>query len=91
MMESAEDLLLEMNWVASEMEKPQKRQQRQLEFVLSEPEQEVYNLLNGKNGLTIDALSSSTEMNSSVLAATLLEMEMNSILIALPGKRYKLL
>ena len=90
MIESADDLLMEMNWVQKEQNGKSKKQQRQLALTLNEEEQKIYNALNEKSELAIDELASHTEMNASSLASTLLEMEMNSILVSLPGKRYKL-
>jgi len=90
MMESAEDLLREMNWAEKEQTTKSKKQLRQLALTLNDEEQKLYNLLNEKVELAIDELADATNMNVSSLAATLLEMEMNSIIVSLPGKRYKL-
>ena len=54
-------------------------------------QKKIYNLLNEKTELAIDELADATQMNVSSLAATLLEMEMNNILVSLPGKRFKLI
>lgn len=90
MIEGADDLMKEMNWVSGEAQTKGKKAQRQLSLNLSEEEQVVYNLLHAKNELAIDELADSTAMNVSSLAATLLEMEMNNLIVSLPGKRYKL-
>ena len=91
MLEGAEDLLVEMNWKLEVKDAKSKKQQRQLALNLSENEQIIYNLLNEKSELAIDEIVSETGMNNSILAGTLLEMEMSNILISLPGKRYKLI
>ena len=44
-----------------------------------------------KGDVEIDKLAHESGMSSSSLAASLLEMEMNGIIVSLPGKRYKLL
>jgi len=90
MIESADDLLKEMNWGLAEQTNKNKKPQRQLLLSLSPEEQKIYALLNEKAELAIDELVDLTQMNVSSLAATLLEMEMNSILVSLPGKRFKL-
>lgn len=90
LIESADDLLREMNWVQQAQPTKDKRQQRQLLLTLSDEEQKIYNLLNEQTELAIDEIADAIDMNVSSLAATLLEMEMNSILVSLPGKRYKL-
>ena len=90
LIEDADDLLREMNWQNKEEGKKSKPQQRQLALTLNDNEQIIYNLINEKVELAIDELAAGTQMNVSSLAATLLEMEMNSIIVSLPGKRYKL-
>lgn len=90
MIDSAEDVLKEMNWINNESGGGGKVKQRQLALNLSETEQAIYNLLNDKTEMAIDEIADATQMNSGTLAATLLEMEMNSLLVSLPGKRYKL-
>ncbi len=91
MIEGADDLLREMNWVNKEQNTKGKKQQKQLLLTLADEEQKIYNLLNEKTELAIDELADATQMNVSSLAATLLEMEMNNILVSLPGKRFKLI
>ena len=90
MIESADDLLKDMNWMNKEQSAKNKKQQRQLLLTLTDDEQKIYNLLNEKTELAIDELADAVNMNVSSLAGTLLEMEMNSILVSLPGKRFRL-
>ncbi len=90
LIEDAEDLLREMNWQKQEEGKRAKPKQRQLALTLTGEEQKIYDLINEKTELAIDELADRSQINVSSLAATLLEMEMNSIIISLPGKRYKL-
>jgi DNA processing protein len=91
MIEGADDLLFEMNWEHEQRNGKASKPKRQLALNLSEQEQKIYNLLNEKSEMEIDELSDRTGVHSSILAATLLEMEMNNIILALPGKRYKLI
>ncbi|MBK7148587.1 MAG: DNA-protecting protein DprA [Bacteroidetes bacterium] len=92
MIENAADLLREMNWDLPEgkSKKVKSAQQRTLAIHLSESEQLVYNLLNEQGEKHIDELSDRTGLSTGVLAATLLEMEMNNLILSLPGKMYKL-
>ncbi len=90
MIEGADDLLKEMNWTSGEQSSKAKKAPRQLSLNLTEEERTVYTLLNTKTELAIDELADSTNLNISALAATLLEMEMNNLIVSLPGKRYKL-
>ena len=91
MIEGADDLLREMNWESKQQNTKSKKQQRELALTLTNEEQKIYKLLNEKTELAIDELADATQMNVSSLAATLLEMEMNNILVSLPGKRFKLI
>jgi DNA processing protein len=89
--ENAHDLLEAMHWTKQDDGAKTKTRQRQLAFALNDDEQKIYNLLNETPGIEIDKLVHITAMNSSSLAGILLEMEMNGIIVSLPGKRYKLI
>lgn len=88
LIENGEDLLTFMQW-NDNAGKKQTRRQPQLALNLSPEEQKVYNLLNAGE-MEIDRLSVESAISPSTLASILLEMEMNNLVISLPGKRYKL-
>ncbi len=90
MIESAADLLREMNWDLPLSAAKKIKPQRTLAIDLPASEQLVYNLLNEQGEKHIDEISERTGLSAGVLAATLLEMEMNGLLVSLPGKMYKL-
>jgi DNA processing protein len=87
LIENADDLVQAMNWDTKQA-KP--KQQTQLALNLSEDETKVYKILSDKPEVEIDELTNVSGLSSSSLAATLLEMEMNGLVLSLPGKRYKL-
>jgi len=89
MIENANDLLEAMNWKIDPNKKP--KPQRQLFITLSDNENVIHQLLSEKEEMEIDELAYKSNFSSGALAGILLEMEMNGILVALPGKRYKLL
>jgi DNA processing protein len=60
-------------------------------LILSDKEQLVYSILQQHTELEIDRLVLETKLDAGSMAAILLEMEMNEIVLSLPGKRYKLL
>ena len=91
LIENAHDFLEAMHWSKAGDAAKSQKQQRQLTFALTEDEQKIYTLLSEKPELEIDKLVALSAMNSSALAGTLLEMEMNGIIVSLPGKRYKLI
>jgi DNA processing protein len=88
LIESGKDLLDAMLWNEGEL-KPKK--QKQLSLILSDKEQLVYSILQQHTELEIDRLVLETKLDAGSMAAILLEMEMNEIVLSLPGKRYKLL
>jgi DNA processing protein len=90
LIENANDLLEAMRWTNVEGNKASKPA-RQLALNLNEDEKPIYALLTAKDEIEIDKLVLETGLNTSKLAATLLEMEMNGIIVSLPGKRYKLI
>jgi DNA processing protein len=82
----ADDLLEMMNWKDSK----QKVVQKQLFLNLSVDEQKVVDLLQTRDSVHADELYHHTGLHSSMLAATLLQLEMQGIVKALPGKYYRM-
>lgn len=87
MITCADDLLELMNWKEAGKKKPM---QKQLFINLSPSERVVYDVLGGKDMVHADELLHVCNMNSSQLASTLLMMEMQGLVKALPGKFYRL-
>lgn len=88
MVESGEDVITAMQWDLNTGKK--KPKQTQLALNLTADEQKIYNILSGQESVEIDRLATETDINPSILAAVLLEMEMNNIVTSLPGKRYRI-
>ena len=85
----AEDLLYLMNW---EKQK-EKNQNKQLPLItpdMSKDEQKVHHFLSESEQATVDEIALHCDWPQSKLAIILLEMEMNNIIISLPGKVYKI-
>lgn len=87
MIENAADMLQAMNWQADGSKHKIKAQ---LALSLSPAEQKIYHLLSAGEDLEIDRIVTLSELHSGEIAATLLEMEMNGVVVSLPGKRYRL-
>lgn len=91
LVENGKDVLDAMLWDTEEQKGGKKRAgQQKITVPLSKDEQKVYQLLQAHNEIEIDRIAVLCEMNPSKLAGILLEMEMNEVLVSLPGKRYKL-
>jgi len=88
----AQDLIDILNWNQSEKNQPKenKNTQAQLFVELNDKEKEVYTILQEKEKLSIDDLMVQLSMPISVLNTSLLQLEMNGIVVSLPGKMYKL-
>lgn len=87
MITCADDLLELMNWKEAGKKKPV---QKQLFINLSPEEKTVYDVLGSKDMVHADELLHVCNMTSSQLASTLLMMEMQGLVKALPGKFYRL-
>lgn len=84
----ADDLIYLMGW---ETPKP-KQDAVQLPLLtnhFSKDEQRVYHFLQEKEQATIDEMALYLDWPTSKLAMVLLEMEMNGVILSLPGKVYK--
>ena len=86
MITCADDLLELMNWGKAKKSKPM---QKELFLELSPDEQKIITLLQQKDALHADEIFHSIGMNSSQLAAILLQMEMQGLIKSLPGKLYR--
>jgi DNA processing protein len=82
-----QDLIEMMNW---DQEKKPKAVQKQLFLNFSADEQKVVNLLSGRDNVHADELFHHTGLPNSMLAATLLQLEMQGVIKALPGKYYRM-
>jgi DNA processing protein len=87
MITKADDLLDLMNWNTN---KKQKTVQKQLFLNLSPEEQKIIDTLQTKDSVHSDELYHHTGLNSSQLASTLLQLEMQGLVKALPGKYYRI-
>jgi DNA processing protein len=88
MITKARELVELMNWDATSRKKPV---QRQLFINLSPEEEKIYQILQAKEQLHTDELQFETGLPVSMLAATLLQMEMQGLIKTLPGKNYRLI
>ncbi len=84
---SAGDLLDSMGWTATA---PAVQKQRTLFIEHSAQEEALLHLLRQHESLPIDELYYQSGLSSSMVAAALLQLEINGIIRALPGKIYQL-
>jgi DNA processing protein len=87
MITKAEDLADMMNW---NKDGKHKAVQKQLFINFTPEEQKVVDLLQTKDSIHADELYHHTGLANSLLAATLLQLEMQGIIKTLPGKYYRM-
>jgi DNA processing protein len=87
LIENADDLVTMMEWKTNAI-KP--KQQRELFIDFSAEEKIIYDVLKEAGELAIDELTSKVSLTPSTLAGSLLNLEFQNVIHALPGKRYRL-
>lgn len=85
----AEQLLEAMNWQPAA---PRKRleKQRELFIELTAGEKIIVNILNQKETVHIDEINQQSGLDSSAVAAAILGLELQNVVVSLPGKLYQL-
>ena len=85
---SADDFLEMMNWKAAT--KPATKKQRELFIELTPDEKIIVDILQQQENIQIDELYFKSGLSSSAVATALLMLEMQNVVLSLPGKLYKL-
>lgn len=82
------DLVEMMNWMPEE--KIQKKKQRELFIELTKEEKILMDILHLRESTPIDELYFKSGLSSSAVAQALLTLEMQNVIISMPGKIFKL-
>ena len=85
---SASELLEIMGW--QENTKQKSRRQKELFIELSADEKIIVDILREKDLTHIDEINIQSGSSSSKVAAAILNLELQGVIISLPGKLYKL-
>jgi DNA processing protein len=85
---SAEDIMYMLGWNLPLAKK--KSIQKELFIQLTEEEKIIIDLLKVKDGAHIDAINRQSGLSSSMVAAAILNLELQNLLVSMPGKIYKL-
>ena len=88
LLQSADDLLTVMGW--KEVTKKTKKQ-KELFIEMTPDEQTIVHLLQERESVSIDEINIRSGLSSSAVAAAILNLELQNVIAALPGKLYKLL
>lgn len=81
----AAELITVMGWDEKKTSKPS---QKQLFVELSDDEQKIVSLIQQRGSLHIDEINLLSDMSTSAVAAAMLNLEMQGVVRALPGKMY---
>ncbi len=87
MFTDANELMESLGW---QSKKINKKQQKELFIELSEDEKIIINILKEKDTTHIDEINISSNLNSSSVAAAILNLELQNVIVGLPGKVYRL-
>ncbi|HMK27056.1 MAG TPA: hypothetical protein VK483_13585, partial [Chitinophagaceae bacterium] len=83
-----------MNWEErtkkSDPDRYRDRSQKQLFIELSKEEKIIIDLLNEKETAHIDEINIKSGLSSSAVAAAILNLELQNVVVSLPGKLYRL-
>ena len=85
----AEELVEIMGW-EEKSHKSTAKKQKELFIELSQEEKIVINILKEKDGVHIDELNHKSGLSSSAVAAAMLNLELQNVILSLPGKIYQL-
>ena len=66
------------------------KKQKELFIELSPPEKSIVSILAGKEQLHIDEINGQSGLSMSAVAAAILNLELQNVVVSLPGKLYKL-
>ncbi|MBX2931900.1 MAG: DNA-processing protein DprA [Chitinophagaceae bacterium] len=80
-------LIEEMGWL---QKKKQPKKQRELFIELSPDEKMIIDIVKQNEATSIDEIYLKSALSSSTVAAAILNLELQNVLISLPGKMYKL-
>jgi len=86
----AEELLQVMGWEERKSLKSAVRSQKQLFIELSKDEKIIVEILKEKETVPIDELNIKSGLSSSAVAAAILSLELQNVMVSLPGKLYRL-
>ena len=85
----AEELLQVMGW-EERKKKSEARSQKKLFIELSPDEKIIVDILRQKDTINIDELNMNSGLSSSAVAAAILSLELQNVMVSLPGKLYRL-
>ena len=84
----ARELIELMNW--EEKKRPVIKTQKELFIELTEDEKIILSILGEKKSVAIDEINLKSGLSSSSVAAAILNLELQNVVLSLPGKLYQI-
>ncbi len=88
LLSSTSQLMVEMGW---QEKKKQPKKQRELFIELTNDEKIIVELLKTKETISVDELFLQSGLSSSTVAGAILSLELQNVVVCLPGKMYRLI
>jgi DNA processing protein len=85
-----DELLQLMGWKDTGKHKKDKKSQREIFIELSADEKIIIDILKEKESVHIDEINIRSGLSSSAVAAAILNLELQNVILSLPGKLYKI-
>ncbi|MGQ0740460.1 MAG: DNA-processing protein DprA [Bacteroidota bacterium] len=86
----AKDLLETMGWQDKKSQKANRKFQKELFIELLPDEKIIVNILKEKEAVHIDEINPRSGLSSGAVAAAMLSLELQNVIVSLPGKLYRL-
>jgi DNA processing protein len=86
----AEELLQVMGWEEKAKSPKERKRQKELFIELTPDEKIIIGILNEKETVNIDEINLRSGLSSSAVAAAVLSLELQNVILSLPGKLYQL-
>lgn len=86
----AQEIIDVMGWEEKKNRKNEKKNQRELFIELTADEKIIVDILKEKASVPIDEINSKSGLSSSAVAGAILNLELQSVVLSLPGKLYRL-
>lgn len=90
LLSNTSDLLQLMGWKDFSKNKKQKKQQREIFIELSKDEKIIIDILKGNETVSIDDINLKSGLSSSAVAAAILNLELQNVVLSLPGKLFRI-
>lgn len=87
---SANELIEMMGWQEKKKQKSKNKIQKELFIELSAEEKIILNILKENDSVHIDEINGQSNLSSGAVAAAILSLELQNVIVSLPGKLYRL-